>query len=116
MTAAAYPHHISPVERQIIDAIICDALDMGYLVSVHDGEEWAIKASGDYSAITREIAATDETMLRIRRPGAGNHTVVGNVWLIHGNGCDVIADYTDSNDVQSILARANVLANRFSAA
>ena len=61
----AYPSHLDPVEREIIDRAIRDVLDSGHMISVHDGEEYPIRRSRDYAAITAEIAATCETTLVI---------------------------------------------------
>jgi hypothetical protein len=87
----AYPDYLDPVEREIIDRIIKDVLAAGHTIWVEDGEEIALKRSTDYEAITAEIAATCETTLIIETPDG-----VGHIWLIHGNGCDVVSDWTSS--------------------
>ena len=55
------------------------------------------------------IAATCETTLVIE--SLDRHRV-GWVWLIHGNGCDVVTDYTQS--VDALMSGANALAEQFS--
>ena len=102
----SYPDHLNQHEMLVIDAIIRDALVAGCTVSVYDGEEWAIKRSADYSAITAQVAATDETTLRIRQDD-----IHGVINLIHGNlPSEVIADHTDTPWMRKILARANDVA------
>jgi hypothetical protein len=92
----AYPeHYLAPhldTERAIVDRLIRAALGRGWTISVFDGEEWSLKRSTDYEAITAEVCATDETTLNFRDPVAPAQ--IGRVWLIHGNGADVISDCT----------------------
>jgi hypothetical protein len=52
-----FPSYLRPAEQKIVSAVINKALGLGYVVSVYDGEEWALKKSADYEAITAEIAA-----------------------------------------------------------
>lgn len=103
-------------ERKIIGAILDAAASRGLLVSVFDGEEWALKASADFVAARSVIGATCETTLRFRNPaGLDADTVpasVGAVSLIHGNGCDVIHDFTDSPEMAGLLAGALALSDQ----
>lgn len=105
-------------ERQVVCAVLDAALSSGLLVSVYDGEEWALDRSNDRAAIECLIGATDETMLRFRSgapfPDADHARVVGHVWLIHGNGCDVLADHSDGAEMARLLAPALALADRLS--
>lgn len=88
----AYPEHMNPGERQIVDKLICDALDMGCAISVGDGVIYPVKQSTDYTAITRVMAATDTTILRIRR-GLDHAAFI----FIHGNEpYEVLNDHTDN--------------------
>ncbi len=102
-----YPEHLDKTERRIISTILREALH-DCDVSVHDGEEWAVRHSTNLAEITREIAATDCTTLRFYRKDAP----VGSVLLVHGNGCDVIADYTASEAMETLLAAAIRTAER----
>jgi hypothetical protein len=108
----AYPEHSREIERQIIDLIIKDALDAGLTISVYDGEEWALARSTDYEAITAEVHATCDTTLRFYPVGAAT-AKVGWVYLVHGNDCDVISDYSDNPQTEVVLANAMALAERF---
>lgn len=103
-------------ERAIIGALLDDAFSRGYLVSVYDGEEWALTASDSRPAVEANVGATDATTLRFRDPARvdqhGKSASVGSVFLVHGNGSDVIADYSDNADTAALLAPALALADR----
>lgn len=103
------------IERRIIDAILDAAAARGWLVSVHDGEQWALAPSRDRAAIAGAIGATEQTMLRLRDPNGWpdpkHGPLVGDVDLIHGNGCDVIHDYSDVPALSEMLAPALALAD-----
>lgn len=96
----AYPDHMSPIEAKITDVILKRALARDYVVSVHDGEEFAIKLSTDIDAIRKEVAATDETRLVFRK---SDRTFVGSIWLIHGNEEDVVGDCSDNPEINALL-------------
>lgn len=107
-------------ERQIIDAILDAALSRGLLVSVYDGEDWALNASDSRPAIAANVGATDATSLRFRDPARfdqhGKPASVGSVFLVHGNGSDVISDYSDNAEMAGLLAPALALADRLAVA
>lgn len=109
----AYPEHSREIERQIIDLIIKDALDAGLTISVSDGEEWPLKKSTDYEAITAEVHATCETQFAFRTAETG--AKFGWVYLVHGNDCDVISDYSDNPQTEALLKNAMALSERFAA-
>lgn len=107
-----YTKHLSDIERDVIDDLIREALAQGALISVYDGEEWALSRSTDYRRITSEIAATDETTIGIRlRDDAMGWALrkVGTVFLVHGNGAEVVSDYTDVPEVARIVMMAEYL-------
>lgn len=97
-------------ERQVIAALLNAALSRGLVCSVYDGEEWALDRSADRAAIEAVIGATGETLLRFRDgarfPDPNFSRVVGQVYLVHGNGSDVLADWTDSDEMAALLAPA----------
>ena len=115
----AYPTHIDPIEPQIIDAILIAALANGYVVSVCDGEEWSLRRSNDIEAIRAAVAASDETTLMFRDPANlrpdGNPARVGSVYLVHGNGCEVICACSDNKAINNLLAPATEIADRLEA-
>jgi hypothetical protein len=96
------------VEARIVRAIVSDALKMGYTVSVYDGEEFAIERSSNRSAILAECAATDEDRLYFTRNGQTK--AIGVVWIIYGEGDTCMTDWTDTDEVNAILKRANKIA------
>lgn len=103
---ANYPDHLDASERQVIDTLIRDVLAMGCTISVHDGEEWAVKGSVDYTKITSEIAATDETIIRVRQGDL--HAAI---FFVHGNApSEVIADMTDTPWARSLVVGAERVA------
>lgn len=86
-------------ERKIASKLVKQALASGYVISVYDGEEFALKLSGSYKAIMAELAATDCDNLVIRDPasildGQRLPAKVATVALIYGNGCDLISDWS----------------------
>lgn len=105
---------LSIIERNVSLAIISDALAAGLVVSVYDGEEWSLRSSSDKAAIGAVIGDTCETRLTFRNPamldGDGRPVRVGWVWLVHGNGCDVISDYSDNAPTKALLRRAEGVA------
>lgn len=108
-------------EQEIISAVLNEASKWGLLVSVFDGEEWALKASPDYSTVQALVGATGETLLRFRDPSTvddfsrsddvSTAKLVGFVQFIHGNGCDVIADFSDNPEMSMLLAPAVAVAD-----
>lgn len=101
---------LSPVERAIIGRLLDDTLSAGFVLSVYDGEEYAVKVSSNLDAIKFAVGATGETTLILRDPrlldDLGNPVRIGFIWLVHGNGHDVISDYSDRVDVQRLVDRA----------
>ena len=106
------------MERAIIKTIIEDALEMGYTVSHNDGESMTTSARVDdlttkedaVSKLLKEIQACDEEYLYFHKNGRA----IGFVLLVYGNdGYDVVADHTDSVEIDEILKGANELADSF---
>lgn len=99
----SFPDYMNKTEQRIVGKLIRAALDKGFKVSVYDGEEWPLKMSTDYEAITKEVAATDATWLRFRHP---DNTKIGSVFLVHGNEDDVIVDYHDNPTLEELVNHA----------
>ena len=97
-----FPAHMDSTEIKIINRVISAALQAGLTISVADGEEWALRASTDRAAIQRETNATDITEYLFRRNGEK----VGGVIFIHGNGVDVIHDWSDNDATDAIVRPA----------
>lgn len=102
---------LNAVEQQIAGQLLRDALAAGYAISVHDGEEIAIRRSRDAAAIKEAMATTDEDVLVLFRDGQR----IGSIWLVYGNGSDLIADHTATPAITEIVAGANVVADRLAA-
>jgi hypothetical protein len=119
------------MEYAIIKTIIEDALDYGYMVTHHNGEYATamVSANQHYSRdrieddpepltkeratniILKELHSTDEERL-IFHDTTGQS--LGFVLLVYGNdGWDVIADHTDSPEMDELLAGAFELADSY---
>lgn len=82
------------IEGRVARKVIKAALALGYLISVHDGEEVTVSKSRDAKAIEDAMFTTDEDTLLIHIP---NGKRIGNIFFVYGNdGWDVINDYSFS--------------------
>ena len=87
-------------EKRMCTALVTACLDRGFLVSVHDGEEWAVKKSSDKAEILAALFATDQDEIVIR---TAEGVRAGWFQLIYGNdGYDVVGDYTDNEVCNAI--------------
>jgi hypothetical protein len=100
----AFPDYIPAIEAKIAGRLVRQAIKLGYSLSVYDGEEWTVKKSRDYAAITAALGTTDCDVLRIRQD-TGN--ALGSITLIWGNDEDVISDCSDIPDIRSLCDYAN---------
>lgn len=108
------------MENAIIRTLVEDALDLGYTVIHHNGEEitasarvWEERTKEDAAnVIMGQIRQCDEERLIFRKNGQR----AGSVLLIYGNGDAVISDYTDNEEMERIVAGASELADMFAAA
>lgn len=110
-----YPEWMDETEAKIIDAIIDHALSQGMTIDVRDAygdNDEEITPLSDGALIRAEVAATGETLFDFRR--AGETKAFGWVTLVHGNGYDVICDYSDNEATNSVLQPANDLAEKLS--
>lgn len=86
-------------ERALARTLVRKALARGYTVSVNDGEETVLMQSADERAIIAAMGSTDADTLIF----ALNGRRLGWVWLIYGNGEDLISDHTDREEVNSLV-------------
>lgn len=98
------------IEKAIVKAIVTNAIELGYTVSVYDGEEWCLRRSDDVKTIIAATFSTDLDCLCFREK-TDEAKRVGTVQLVYGNdGFDVISDYTSNDTMETILSKANALA------
>ena len=89
------------IENVIAKTLVAKALERGWLVTVHDGEEVALRRSNDAAAIWGAMRSTDEdNLIFFAQDG---ETRLGWVWLIWGNGEDLISDYTDKPEIAALV-------------
>lgn len=99
-------------EKMIVRKVVKNALSLGYTISLFDGEEWPVKRSTSASEVMAAIMSTDEDTLSFRKDG--EHA--GSVLLVYGNSAsEVIADYSDTATMATILAPANARADKLAA-
>lgn len=77
-----------------INSMIGEAIKRGLLVSVFDGEEWAVRRSANKKEILEAINSVEEAQIRLRD---AENKVVGWALLIPSLEDDEsIADYSDN--------------------
>lgn len=94
------------MERAIVRRLVTDVLahPLGYTISLHDGEDWALRGSRNLNEIMGTIMSVDEETLRIDG--------VGRIFLVYGNdGWDVICDHSVNAQMGVLLAGANDLSD-----
>lgn len=93
------------VERQIVQAVIDDALLAGYRLAVDDGETRP-KITTNKAQLMRALFDLDDAQLNVY---LADRKQVGWVYFVFGNdGPDVINDHT--TNLEGLLARAERLA------
>jgi hypothetical protein len=91
-------------EEMVCRAIIREALALGWTVSVHDGEEWAVKRSDNTSEIFNAANSVDTCTLLFRKHGDR----VGTVFLVWGNSPEeLICDHSDNDVINALVNRVN---------
>lgn len=92
-TETSFQAYATSQERMIATRLVTDILAAGHVVSVFDGEAFAIKRSADKAAILATLASTDCDNLWVRN---AEGELVGTILLIWGNGTDLISDCSDN--------------------
>ena len=88
------------IELEIRDRLIKAALNDGYSISVNDGEETTVVKSTDTDEIAAATRSTDEDYLIF----FNSHGIkAGWVWLIWGNGRDLISDASDNRATSALI-------------
>lgn len=101
-TAKNFPTWIDAEEGRIINklfsAILANPEELH--ARIYDGEEFATHWTRDRKTLKAATAQTDYTVLHIR----DERRTIGVITLIHGNGPDVISDWSqDSRDILTTL-------------
>ena len=95
-------------EKRVVRRLVKAALDRGYTVSVHDGEEWPVRKSDSVVEIMAALGATDMERLLLR---SADGTRIGSILLVYGNSPEeVIADHTDNELIQGLVLKAEAVA------
>ena len=87
-------------EANIARKLVKLALERGYSVSVNDGEEWTLHHSRKLQTILDAMATTDCDVLQLTEYPNPRGDIVGWVWLVWGNGEDLISDITDTEAME----------------
>lgn len=92
-------------ERDLICRFVAGALRFGWSVSVFDGgrEKWSVRASRLYREIIQAIERGSPTFSMLELSDVRGE-VLGVVMLIHGNGDDVIAAWTNDAEIGQLVA------------
>ena len=84
--------YASKGEARVARKLVRAALESGYSLSIHDGEEWTVRRSKDADAILAALATTGMDSIRFRSPEGPR---VGELVLVWGNdpeGRELVAD------------------------
>lgn len=97
------------LEKFVVELIIDRAFELGFVISVNDGEETTLIRSKDKAEIIGAMFTTDADYLYFYNPIHGNTgSRLGWAYLVYGNsGYDVISDYADNPTTEDILSTAN---------
>jgi hypothetical protein len=98
---------VPEIDRLVATRVVVDLLAAGYLISVNDGEETTLVASNDEAAICEAMGTVDEDWLTAHKDGRN-----ACVFLVYGNGCDVVCDCSVS--LVEVLQPAQEYAEKFS--
>ncbi len=90
----SFPAHMDAHEAKICNRLITIILkDDDMHIRVWDGEDWSTVWTRDRPMIQRNTAATDHTLYYIsKRSDGGDYGLIGYIFLVHGNGEDIITD------------------------
>lgn len=104
-------------EKSVIRAAVSNGIKLGYTVSVYDGEAWAVRNSASVVEVVDAIQSTDADSIKFNKMGAdGKRVSVGTIYAVYGNSAgEVLADWTDSPEFETILAPAIRRQDRYNA-
>lgn len=98
-------------EQRIASKLVSDILAAGYVISVFDGEGFALKRSAKAAEIKEAMCSSEFDSLVIRKADGEK---VGSISLIYGNGCDLISDYAgqDHDLLEGLCKGAQAVAEK----
>lgn len=92
--------YATQTERRIAEATVDAMLAAGWSLSVFDGEEYTVRHSRDRAQVLGALATTSDDRLFASQPDGAR---VGFVWLVWGNGCDLLSDWSDVQPIAAML-------------
>ena len=88
-------------EQQIVQRLVNLILQDGNLISVYDGEEYAIRWSQDEAAIMAVMGATDEDTISVFD---ADRKMRGWIYLVYGNDAnEVVNDCTANPYIENLV-------------
>jgi hypothetical protein len=92
----AIENAMDDIERKIAGKVVSCLFDAGYVITVNDGEDDVLvgMTPGKEDLIWQALASTGGDILRVSKVGATRGASF--VYLIWGNGVDIISDYGTS--------------------
>jgi len=99
----AYSKYVPKWERPVITALCKALLDRGYLLAIHNGEEYESKRTNKWHSLRPHFGSTGEDSLVVWKVENGEKVRQGYWYLIYNNGSEeeptvVISDYAWAND------------------
>lgn len=95
---------VETAEEQNVQRLIHLILQDGNLISIYDGEEYAIQWSQNEAAILTVMGATDEDTISVFD---SNKKMRGWIYLVYGNAADeVVCDYSANPCIESLVDTA----------
>lgn len=95
--------HDKKMATDLVDALLVK----GCRLAIHDGEEWACRATTDRALILDAMLNTDSDIVRVRDV---NGNKLGSFVLVYGNDPgETINDYTANPFCQSIVDQVEAL-------
>lgn len=102
---------IEEAERSIVAKLVDAAFTKNFTISVNDGEVTVLKKSSNKDAIIGALFSTGEDYLFIHEQDGKR---IGTIYFVYGNsGWDVIADNTDVDPINTLIAEVEPLINEY---
>lgn len=93
------------IEKRIANKLFSVILSKGYLISIHDGEEYVLKGSDNLVKCLKAIMSTDEDIISVSNKEGKK---LAFIYLVYGNdGYDVISDYSANELCEDIMSEVN---------